>query len=254
MGSLLYADAIHIREQSKIDAARITQKSGNELRGAQTALQQFSATLANRRAMTAAGKQADAHASNIAKNLDATAAGTFGGRVRAAEELGASVAMAAASGVGGSTVDTYNRTLRLHQAMAEESQERASAQDLFGASEARGDTLVNAVGGLDNNVYRANLDFTQYVDHKKMGGLERMLWLGTAAAATVFGGPQAGTAVIGLAESKNAANNGDFATASTSLTGAFKDATSAYKDTRSTGGNYWRSTQQAGAPSNIKLK
>lgn len=241
MGSLLYGDAIHIREQSKIDAARITQKSGNELRGAQTALQQFSASLANSRAMEAAGKRANAITENIARNLDASAAGEFMSRVQAAEELGANLAMAAAAGVGGSSVEAYNQTIRLNRAMQEEQGDRATRSDLVNATMARGDALIEATAGLDNNVYRANLDYTQYVDHKKMGTFERLGFLGMAAAATVFGGPQAGAAVVGLAESKQAAMNGDFGTASQSLTGAIQQGLSAYRTHHTTGG-YWRST------------
>ena len=240
MGSLLYGDAIHIREQSKIDAARITQKSGNELRGAQTALQQFSASLANSRAMEAAGKQINASTENIARNLDASTSADLSLRIQAAEELGANVAMAAAAGVGGSSVEAYNQTLRLSQAMREEQGDRATRSDLINATMARGDALIEATAGLDNNVYRANLDYTQYVDHKKMGTFERLGFLGMAAAATVFGGPQAGAAVVGLAESKQAAMNGDFGTASQSLTGAVQQGLNSWRTTRSLDGNFWR--------------
>lgn len=245
MGTLLYGDAIHIREQAKIDAARITQKSGNERRGAETALQQFSASLANRRAMEAAGKQVNANAENVARNLDATTSGTLQGRIQAAEELGANIAMASAAGVGGSSIEQFNQTMRLQRGMAEEQQERGTASDLAQASRNTGEYLEDAVAGLDNNVYRANIDYTQYVDHKKMGTLEKLFWVGSAAAATVVGGPQAGMAVAGLAESKQAAMNGDFGSASQSLTGAFQNGMSAYKDTRSAGGDYWGSTKAA---------
>lgn len=264
MGELLYGNAIHIREQAKIDAARITQKSGNELRGAQTALQQFSASLANKNALDAAGKQVNALHQNVAVNLDATTSGTMMGRVRAAEELGASVASAAAAGIGGSTVEAYNSTLRLNQAMQEEQQARATRSDLINASDQAGEALTGAVAGLDNNVYRANIDYTQYVDHRKMGLFEKIAWTGLAAAATVYGGPQAGMAVVGLAESKQAANNGDFASASSSMMGAVQNGFSAYQTTRKLGGNYWGSTKTAGRGTvtdggpwtinNIKLK
>lgn len=252
MGQILYGGAIHIREQAKIDAARITQKSGNERRGAESALQQFSASLANQRRMDAAGKQVNANAENVARNLDATASGNLMLRVRAAEELGSSIAMAASAGVGGSSVEAYNATLRLNRAMQEEQQDRATRSDLINATQATGEALEEAAAGLDNNVYRANLDFTQYVDHKKMGTLEKLFWVGSAAAATVVGGPQAGSAVLGVAESKMSAMNGDYASASQSLTGAVQNGFSAYRDYRSTGGHYWRSTQTAN--SGVKLK
>jgi len=255
VGSLIYADAIHTREQAKIDAARITQKSGNERRGAQTALQQFSASLANSRAMDAAGKNINSITGDIARNLDATTAGNLQSRVAAAEELGANTAMAAAAGVGGSSVEVYNHTIRLNQAIREEAQSRATNSDLINASNNKGQQLVEATASLDNNVYRADLDFTQYVDHHKMSLFERLGYLGAAAAATYFGGPQAGMAVVGLAESEQAASNGDFQTASNSLMGAVQNGFQAYKDTRSVSGNgggYWSSTKTA--QSSYKLK
>lgn len=244
MGQLLYGDAIHIREQAKVDAARITQKSGNELRGAQTALQQFSSSLANNRAMKAAGSAYNAGNENIAANLDAAATGSFMSRIRAAEELGSSVAFAGAAGVGGSSVETYNRTLRLTEAMREEAQGRATAADLNHASRGQGAIIENVTAGLDNSVYRANLDYTQYVDHHKQPFAEKLLSVGLTAAATVFGGPQAGSAVMGMFEARQAARNGDYGSANQSFMGALQNGFQAYKTYENLGGDYWGSNKQ----------
>lgn len=245
MGTLLYGDAIHIREQAKIDAARITQKSGNERRGAETALQQFSASLANQRNLDAAGKQINASHSNVARTLSAATSGTLMGRIQAAEELGAMASSAAAAGVGGSSVEAYNQTMRLSRAMQEEQQERSLNSDLIANTTNAGEALVDATATLDNGVYRANLDFTQYVDHKKMGTFEKFAWLTTAATATVFGGPQAGMAVASLAEGKQAAMNGDYAAATQAQMGAVQNGFSAGKSFHLTGGNYWSGASKA---------
>ncbi len=245
MGSLIYGNAIHIREQAKIDAARITQKSGNERKAAESALAQFNTARANNRQMDAAGKAINANNENIARNLDATTKGDIMSRIAAAEELGASVAGAAAAGVGGSSIDQYNGTLRLQQAMNEEAQDRATKSDQWAAEQGNADTLQNAAAGWDNTAYQANMDHTVYVDHQKQGLLGKLFTLGAAAAATAVAGPQAGMAVINLNEANQAARNGDFGSASQSLNGAVNSAFGAWKSTRASGG---------GGGSGVKLK
>lgn len=255
MGELIYANDIHAREQAKIEAARLTQKSGNERRGAESELQRFSASLANRRTLDAAGSQINSITENIARNLEAAAAGTFSNRIAASEEMGATVAAAAAAGLGGSSLEMYNATLRLSQSMTEEQQARHVNSDNIGASASRGDTLMDAVGSMDNNVYRADLSFNEYVDHNKMGMFTRLATVGAAAAATYFGGPQAGMAVVGIAEGSQKASNGDYGGASQDIMGGIQNGISAFKATREAGGGtFWQSTKDIKQTKSVRLK
>lgn len=96
---------------------------------------------------------------------------------------------------------------------------------------------------MDYNIYRADIDVSEYMDVKKPSFLSGALTLGLTAAATYFGGPQAGQAVLSFRESQMAASRGDFASASSSLTGAFTSAIGAAKTYHSTGGNIWNSTK-----------
>ena len=247
MGEIVYGDAIHIREQAKVDAARMTQKSGNELRGARTALQQFQSSLANKRTMDAAGKNVNVITENLARSLDGATTGNFESRIQAAEQAGAASAMAAAAGVGGSSIEAYNETAQLALDRAAEMAARGINSENIATAGQRGETITGAVGSLDNSIYRADLDFTAITDHRKMGLFDRLATLGAAAAATYFGGPQAGMAVIGMAEAGQQANNGDFAGASSSLMGAVSNATGAAKSYQSTGGHYWAAAKEAPA-------
>lgn len=236
MGEIVYGSAIHIRKQAEIDAARITQKSGNALRGSQTALQQFSASLGNKRRMDAAGSQINDSAGNSARLQRSLTHGRMQGRIQAAEELGAAAAMAGAAGVGGASVEAYNETVRLHSAMKEAAAERAVGQQEWANGEQRANALKAAVADQDNNVYRANQDYKQYVDHKAMPFLEKIVAVGATVAATVYGGPQAGAAVMGVFEARQASRNGDFAGASSSLTGAFQNGMGAARSYNATQG------------------
>lgn len=236
MGQMLYADAIHIREQAKIDAARITTKSGNERRGAESALQNFSASLANQRAMRAAGEAHNDIVANFAKRAESASVGSMKMQLAAAEEIGANMATAAAAGTGGGSVELYNDAVRLTTAMKEEGFDRATGYDEYAAGQQAGNTLVASVAGLDNNIYRANLDYTQYVDHKKPSVFERIVGLAGTVAATVYGGPQAGMAVMGAFEARQAARNGDFAGASNNLMGALQNGIGAARTMQVTKG------------------
>jgi hypothetical protein len=195
--------------------------------------------------MEAAGDQIGKVAGNISRNIDAKTNNDIQGQIALAEEMGASSTMAAAAGVGGSTMEAYNSTVRLRAAMGKEQGDRAFNADLYAANQDKGNILVDAVAGLDNNQYRANLDYREFVKPHKQSTFSKIAEVGLAAAATYFGGPQAGQAVIGMFDSANAAQNGDFAGAASSFDGAVASGFSAFKDTRKMGGNYW-SKPQAG--------
>jgi hypothetical protein len=229
MGELLYGNAIHIRKQAEIDAGRITKASGNEKRGAISDLQRFSQSLSNSRTLDAGGKNIGAITENISRSLDAATFGTFMGRVQAAEELGALTAQVAVAGAGGSSVESYEGTVRLSQAMQEEQASRRVNSENISASNQRGDILTDTVDSLGNDVILADQDYTQFVDHKKMSTFDRIATIGMAAGAFMAGGPQASMAVIGMAESQQAANNGDFAGAQSAAFGAIQNGISAFK-------------------------
>lgn len=252
MGEILFANDIHAVKQAQVEANRLTEASGNEKRGAISDLQRAGQAIGNRRILDAAGKNINAITENIGRNLDASASGTFQSRIAAAEELGSNIAQAAAAGVGGSSVESYNDTLRLHQSIQEEQQGRATNTDNISASNSRGDTLVDAVGSMDNSVIRADLDFTQYVDHHKMGLFTRLATVGVAAAATVYGGPQAGMAVVGAAEAGQQVQNGDYAGASSSIMSSIQMGMNGFKAAHDTAfKGFWTSTKQANSSTRI---
>lgn len=229
MGQLIYADDIHAVEQAKVDAARMTQKSGNARSASDAALANFNASLANKRRLDAAGSAVNDSATNSVRIQQQLTRGRLSDRIRAAEELGAAAAMAGAAGVGGASVDTYNETVRLTNSMKAQAVERSFDQQEWASGQQRGNAVKAAVAGLDNNAYRANMDYTQYLDHKKPSFLERAVGIASIAAATVFGGPQAGAAMAGVFETRQAARNGDFGNASASLTGAVQNGLGAMR-------------------------
>ncbi len=237
MGELFFAEAIHIQKQAKIDAERMTQKSGNEKRGAETALQQFSAGLSNLRRMDAAGSAVNDSAGNSARLQSRLTNDTFNGRVAAAEDLGRAAAMAGAAGVGGASVEAYNVTARLQTERKVAAAERAVGESEWASGQQRANAVKAAVAGIDNNTYRANQDYRTFVDHKKMPFMERIVAIGATVAATVYGGPQAGQAVMGIFEARQANRNGDYAGASEAMMGSLQNGMGAARSMHVTGGD-----------------
>jgi len=250
---ILTSDAVHIREQAKIDAARVTQAARNELKAAQASQNSWVQSYSNQRRVKAAARQADEIAANIGRNLDAATYGRIGERLAVSEELGANIAAAAAAGVGGSVVDTFNSTISLSAAMAEEQGNRAIATDLFAATASRGAVLDDAYSGMDQQTFNAGLDYSQFVDHQKMSTAQKLFTISNAAAATYFGGPQAGKAVFDASAAIYAAENGDFDGASMKAASAFQGAVigaKRYSDAggETYGGRLWDSVRSRYGP------
>lgn len=238
MGSVvrvLNAGAEHISAQSKIVAARARQAASNTRKAAESSLAAFSQSLSNNSILDAAGDSINAINENIGRNLDAVSSGHLQSRIAAAEELGANLAAAAANGVGGSSVEMFNQTARLRNAIQEEQGNRAVASDVYLASKSKGDTLKNAVSSFGRDTFVADLDYTEYVDHKKMSGLAQYAALTAAATATYFGGPQAGMAVTDAFMAVQDSRNGDMAGAASGFENAFKGGVKGYTNYRANG-------------------
>lgn len=256
MGSVFYGQAQAITAQGQVNAKRITTKSGNERRVAETELQLFSQSLGNRKMLEAAGKNINSYGENIVKNMEVATMADFQTQVQQSEELGAMVAMASAAGVGGSSIQAYNETLATAYGLQQEQSDRQFNRDIYAARTARGDILTTTVDNLDKNIYRADLDVSTYMDVKKPSFMSGALTLGLTAAATYFGGPQAGQAVLAFRESQAAAARGDFGQASASFDQSWGSALGAAKTIHQTGGNLWGSTaskQQASRGSTIQV-
>lgn len=239
MGSIVKlatAGAEYTRTQAGIDAARTVQTSGNNKRAAIASAQRGAQSIGNTRIMDAAGAQVGALSENIARNLDAATSGKLSGRIAAAEELGSTVAGAAAAGIGGSSVDLYKATLNLHESMSEEAGTRAVETGIYIGDQQKRDTLNGATAAFNNSVINPDLDFTKYVDAKKPSGLGTGIALAAAAAATYFGGPQAGDAVLQGYGAITDAQKGNYAGAQRGFDAAVGEGIAGFKTYTSLGG------------------
>lgn len=267
MGSIveaLNAGNTHRVKQAEVEGKRLTQASGNEKEAASMSLARFSQSLSNKRKLDAAGAQFTAGEQNIRSALDAAATGNFQERLRAAATLGEATVQAAAAGVGGGSVDAYNRTVRLNAALQEESNLSAQSSDAINATAQNSNVIKEAVANLGSDSFQGSFDYTVYLDHIKQKNV-----FGTALAASVatyFGGPQAGMAVMDVASAGNKFANNDVAGGTSRLNSALANGIDAYKfystaptvqgpaltsTPQATPGRFWK-TQPQGLNFNIK--
>lgn len=250
MGSVLYGKASAIAAQGTVNASRIKQRGNNIRQAAESSLARFQQNLANSRKLDAAGYETTAITENIAKNLEAATMQHAQTSIARSEELGRSVAAAAAAGIGGSSTEAYDYTLRTQFALSQEVTDRNVNRDLINASKERGLTMQGAANSLDYNVYSPNLDVTQYVDVKKPSLLGQIAAVAATAGATYVGGPQAGASVMGFYEGSQAARNGDFAGAASAANSALQNGLQAVKTVHDLGGKYWSSTKPSQSSTN----
>ncbi|WCD56173.1 hypothetical protein [Caulobacter phage KSC] len=110
------------------------------------------------------------------------------------------------------------------------------------------------VADQDYEVIQPSLDYTAYVDHKKMSFLQKFFTVGAAGAATYFGGPQAGAAVMDASFAAYDAKNGNFAAANQGFSNAASGLLAGYKTYQKLGSPWGESTFKSTPSSGANLK
>lgn len=204
--------------QAKTNKALVKKRDAkNERSASESELQRFNQSLTNKKIMDRAGKNYGVLSENLNRRLDAFTLNDTMGRLAVSEELGAVAAAAAAAGVGGSSVERYNQTVRTAEGLQRERAARGLATDKYNTMEAMGSVITDAVDSFDRNIYRANIDYTYYGPTKGPSVLGNLVTLGAAAAATALGAPQVGEAILDMKTANMQGSYGDAAGAAKSL-------------------------------------
>lgn len=244
--------------QAKVNKARVAARDAkNERSVAENDLARFNQTLNNKKIMDRAGKNYATLSGNLARRLDAAAYGDTMTRLALSEEMGAVAASAAAAGVGGSSVENYNRTIQTSYALQKELSDRQLGVETFALNEARGDVMTEAVDSLDRTIYSPNLDRTYYGPTKGPSIGSHLVTLGLAAAATAAGAPQIGEAIIRQRTANMQADYGDAAGAAKSFDGAlnaFKGGVGEIRDSMRGGGDKVQAQSFSFAPATEQLR
>lgn len=148
-----------ILDKAEYEAKERNRLANNELVAAQASLTDFMRSESNKRLIESAGDAYNALGQNIGRGLDQAVTGNVQRRIQAAEQLGAISASAAAAGVGGSTVDLINGSLRLRNAMLNEEIEKQEGQASYDQLMQRAGVMDQGYSQYDYAMEAGNLDY-----------------------------------------------------------------------------------------------
>lgn len=233
VNTILQANNVTRVDKAKYDAAVMQQRASNKAEAAKTSLAEFSRSLGNILRIEAAGKQYNDATSQLASVIESRGLTRANASLAAADRMGALTAQAAALGVGGSSVDLLNDTIKLQRNVEQELQQMATDRLASSGARANAQVMDNAFNTIDLTRSFGTFDHTVYIEPKRMK--RRLGKLIGVAVATFFGGPMAGEAVADMAVASWQASNANFGGASQSLDSAIQNGTQAWLNRRGTG-------------------
>lgn len=237
VNTILQANNITEIKRADYDAAVMTQQSENKKSAQLQTLSDFSRSLANIGRMEAAGKEYNEAINTLAQTLESRTTGKINSSLAAADKLGALAAGAAANGVGGSSVDLLNDTVKLQKEIEQELYQQTTDRVSSQGARSAATVIGNAVAQTDLSRTFGTFNYTRYIEPKRMK--RRFGKLIGVAAATYFGGPQAGEAAADMMVASWQASNADFAGMSKSLGQAATGASAAFQDWMARDGESW---------------
>jgi len=171
-------------------------KAKNDASAKESTLANWSQSLSNSKLMEKAGKSFNTISENITRQMDAQTMTGIQRDLALSERLGAATAAFSASGMGGSSTEVYNQTVRTSEALQAELMDRNFRSSNYLTSQERGSIIPNAVDAMSRDVIRANLDLTNYGSSKAPSLIGNLAALGVAAAASAAGAPDVGNAIL----------------------------------------------------------
>ncbi|MEJ1593531.1 hypothetical protein SMA75_20265 [Escherichia coli] len=94
-------------------AGNVVRAANNAVRAAQSSLSNYQRSAKNQAILEAGAKKVDAMRTNMLRTADATLRGNMEDRIRSSEQLGALMSQAAASGVGGGSVEALKSVMNV---------------------------------------------------------------------------------------------------------------------------------------------
>ncbi|ATS92455.1 hypothetical protein PGT2_g00037 [Escherichia phage PGT2] len=153
------AQAQTMLSQNSAAAQNLVASGNNFLAAANESVALYTQSLNNQRSYKATGEAYNALQESIGRYSDDYLRGTFQQRLQASEMLGRTTAEFAAAGVGGSTSQLVNRTMRLQAGVAEEEMRIGNRSAMWDFAKQRGALTDQAVDGTQMLVQR---DMTGY--------------------------------------------------------------------------------------------
>lgn len=164
-------------------AQQTVQASYNDAVASKSALAIWGQSATNSNKLDVAGQAYNVAQESIAQSIDKATAGNAYSRIQAGAEMGAAVAAAAARGVGNSSVELYNGSIKLRMALQSAQDAKTIQQASYNAQQRAGTIMAGTIASLDTspitaqmdhtaifanhdvNTYVADQDYTQYIAH-----------------------------------------------------------------------------------------
>jgi len=220
-------------------AAVAQTKNTNKFEVAKGNLSEFMRSLNNRERVNAASKEYNFQMEQLSEELRAKQGASLNTQAQLAAARGAITAQAGYVGVGGSSADLMDTMVRLQSEMDQEMQNNALNLMASRGAKQTAQIMVGAYKGMDIGRTFGQFDFSQHIAPKAMNN--RFLKLVGVAAATYFGGPQAGEAAANAAVAEWQGQNGDFQGMGVSMAKAGQGAAAAWQQASQRGGKSWAS-------------
>ena len=236
--------------QAKVARAKkAAQRAENKARQSEATLLRWNQSLSNQRIMENAGENYNTLTENLGRTMDAHVASNVQARLAASEELGAATAAFAFAGVGGSSVDNYNQTMKTSFALSKEQSDRSYNSQTYLLNKDRGSQISDAVASMDRSVIVADQDFS-YVGSTSGGSfLGNLATLAVAAGASAAGAPDVGNAILSARTSSLQAGYGDTAGANKS----FSNTLSSIQGAVNTARDQFRFRNQSSTSSSVGI-
>lgn len=205
-------------EQAKVNKAKTEARDAkNERSAAEADLARFNRNLQNKNILDTAGKNYATLGENLGRRLDAATTRGAMASLAFSEELGAYSASAAAAGVGGSSVENYNRTMATMYSLQKEQMDRATDSERYIVGQRMGAVITDAYASLNRDVINPDRDFTDYGPTKGPSVLGNLATLAVAAGVSAAGAPQLGEAILRGKTAQMQARSGNAAGANKSF-------------------------------------
>lgn len=219
---------VHKVRQAEYEGAVSVRAAQNKLSAAQTSLAEFSRSLGNNLRVEAAGKEYNEAINAVGQQLEQRTTLRINASMSASEKIGQLEAGAAAAGVGGSSIELLSKTVELQRNIEQDLQRVAT--DRIAKQGARQSAEIMNTANMSRDLSRTFGNFDFKINVAPVPLKYRYLKLLGVAAATYFGGPQAGQAAADAAVGEWKANNGDNAAASQYMGRAVSGALASVKD------------------------
>lgn len=242
IGTILQAPNMHRVAVANWEKETGTRAANNKLKKSQGDLSTWSRSLGNKKRVDAAESEFNRQIEGLSHELRQMGKQSTGATLAAAEQQGALMALAAFSGVGGSSVEAMENLVSLQDATTQEELQQAMDNMNYFGKENAATIMGNAYDAQDFSQTLVDLDFTKSI--RPVAMKRRLGKLIGVAVATYFGGPQAGEAVSDIAVGEWKATNADFAGAMTSYGSAIQNGMSAWKDTSERGGAWGKDVME----------